>query len=479
MQYRDTIKLRFGHNLVVGNTPDVVALDNLGKILEKESHLKVESFGLFETATPNYTTYYPDVTAEDLKPKDSDFITPTYRALSEVVVHRKWNPVDFSVGGILKKSMNLLIGQSVYADHETALGNAMGAIMGASWQEAYTAEGVKVPAGINTQLKIDGKSNPRIARGILMDPPSIHSSSVTVEFLWKKSHDALDEREFFNKLGSFDKDGQLIRRIATKINRYHEISLVGHGADPFAQKVDENGKIVNPTYAGISNNSEAKKSQKIFFFDFKSEILQNSEDTIPDESNTSEDQVENTENDNTQNNPNMEFLKLIATMLSLADTATEQEVETKLKEVIAANTKATSDVTSLTTEKDALKTAKTTLETFQNTVLEKKRGEVLRLYKLTVKTPVDAIVNSITAMSDLATLEAFEEQYRQQADSIAPLTCKSCGSKDVNRASASQEEDKHTSSNSEDTDEPEDLKETAARLKERALRPTVASQMHS
>ena len=89
---------------------------------------------------------------------------------------------------VLKKSMQMLIGQTINIDHEIAVGNAIGAVSEVFWQPAYkTKSGIEVPAGINAVLKIDGKSNPRIARGVMMDPPSIHSNSVTVRFKWEPS----------------------------------------------------------------------------------------------------------------------------------------------------------------------------------------------------------------------------------------------------------------------------------------------------
>lgn len=109
-------------------------------------------------------------------------------------------PTDFSKNGVLKASMKLMLGQTVNCDHETSIGNAIGSVSQVMWQEGYTDGKFKIPAGINGVLKIDGKSNPRIARGILMEPPSIHSNSVTVQFRWDKSHPELDNNEFWENL---------------------------------------------------------------------------------------------------------------------------------------------------------------------------------------------------------------------------------------------------------------------------------------
>jgi hypothetical protein len=102
-----TIKLAFGCNLIMGNAPDKITLDKLHEKLVADPQA-VESFGLFDSNTSNYNTYYPDVTAEDLAPKENEFIQPVFRALSEVVVHKDINPVDFSRNKVLHKSLGLL-----------------------------------------------------------------------------------------------------------------------------------------------------------------------------------------------------------------------------------------------------------------------------------------------------------------------------------------------------------------------------------
>ena len=268
-----TLRLHSGHSVVVSHIPDKVQLETLGKIASNEKRANA-SFGLFDTATPNYQTYYPDVTADDIKPNDDQYIKPVYRLLSAVVVHKNSNPIDFSKPGVLKASMPLLLGQTVYPDHEPSIGNALGVVSEVSWQDGYELEGVQVPAGIIGTLKIDAKSHPAVARNIMMDPPAIHSNSVTVQFNWEPSHPEMETDDFWDKLGSYDQEGQLIRRIVTKVLRYTETSLVPHGADPFAKILDDNGNMVLPKYAeSVYNLSERtpqdKRKRVMFFMDFK------------------------------------------------------------------------------------------------------------------------------------------------------------------------------------------------------------------
>lgn len=233
--YEGTIKLYSHRNMITGN-----------ELVDKEyvpQPKDIAKLGLFDSSSPNYVTFTPGVTAESFTPKEEDFINPTYRLLSKSVLPRGGNPIDFTYGDVLKESMHLLVGQTIYPDHEGFVGNGLGVISAVEWQESYTFNGKKIPAGINGTLKIDAVANPRIARQILMRPPAIHSSSVTVNFGWKKSHSLSDE-EFNNRLGTIAEDGKLVSKVVTNIRNYYENSLVPHGADVFAKQLDENGKPI-------------------------------------------------------------------------------------------------------------------------------------------------------------------------------------------------------------------------------------------
>lgn len=447
MPWLETIKLSFGNVLIIGHAPQALTAQRVSeKILKEAEQLEVESFGFFDSNTANYNTYYPDVTEEDLKPKDNEFIYPVFRSLSEVVVHKEWNPVDFSRNGVLRKSLSLLKGSTVNVDHETSVGNAMGAVVDTFWQEAYKAKnGVQVPAGINSKFKLDGKSHPRVARAIMMDPPAIHSTSVTVQFNWEKSHASMTQEEFFRGLGTFDKDGKLITRVATEVKRYHEISLVGHGADPYAQLINDKGEITNPTWGDISYNSAnpgKPKATKFFMFDFKTDLVSNSENpTIPAPSNN---------NDN--NKPGMkELLLQFAAIVGIAtlnenDEQATAEVLAGITSLVNEKTRLTGELTTANTEVSRLKPlAEAAGDSVSLTAQVKEftdafRAEVTRNYSVIAKgSPVEAVTKLIEK-ADYATLKALNEQYKVQLESDFKLSCKECGSENVSRASAQASE---------------------------------------
>lgn len=224
----------------------------IGNYLSDESYkpkpTDISKFGLFDSSAPNYVSFDPSVTKEDFSPKDEDFIYPEFRLLSETTVRATFSPIDFSKNGVLKASMDLLEGTPIFPDHEPSVGNSLGIIHSLYWQEAYVLDGLQIPAGINARLKLDGKANPRIARLLLMKPPAINSTSVSVSYSWEKSHKDMDDNTFWSMFGKTGPDGELVRKVVNRIVAYPEVSLVSLGADRFAQKIND-GKIVNPNKA--------------------------------------------------------------------------------------------------------------------------------------------------------------------------------------------------------------------------------------
>lgn len=451
--FYDTAMFFGGHALILGHKPEKLTMENINSKLESEPQ-ETSQFGLFDRSTPNYTTYYPEVTAEDLNPSEDEFIEPVFRMLSNITVNARHNPIYFPAD-VLKQNMYKMIGQTVNIDHETAVGNAIGSVKAVEWQNAYTANGVKVPAGFNATIKIDGKSNPRIARGILMDPPSIHSNSVTVTFAWKPSHPKMPEDEFRNKLGTFGEDGKLVQRVVTDIQNYHETSLVSHGADPFAQLIKD-GKIVNPSYAGTryplsDQDIEKSKSSNYYSWDWKS--FNSNEITIPE--------TINNNNDN-QNSENMkELLTFLEKFLGMeADSLTEENYEATIGEIDFAALKAKAEkdpepVKVLDLEGiEAIETEITQLrdkmagvpENLSEQLALAKTGEIAvtslraetkRLYGLNVEAgKEDATILAMIESADYKTLVSLHKQYDELTEGKFGFVCNDCNSHNVTRASA-------------------------------------------
>lgn len=459
-----------GHTIMAGFLPTGVEPQTFSENFYKWNHVSkesVEKLGLFGSDI-DYNTYYPNLTKEDLTPNADEFIEPVFRLLSATIVSKNWNPTDFSQPGVLKASMRMLLGQTVNCDHSTDIGNAIGSVSQVMWQEGYKDGNFMIPAGINGVLKIDGKANPRIARGILMDPPSIHSNSVTVQFKWDKSHPGMDDRDFWDKLGTYDEKGNMVRKVVTEVVRYLETSLVSHGADSFAQKIGEDGKIINPEFAKRTWTSFAEyqeDTKKAYYFtDFKEDINSYQENNDTPQNNINQN---NPLNNNTMNKELKEFLEKLFgdNLLSLAE---GQEVSTELalsavQSLVNGKKTLEANITNLTTEKNQLskqitqKDAEianlTAMATVGKNHIASLREEVVGNYKKLKGDKADeTIVTMLNAeTTGLQTLISLNKDYKAQLEEKFPLTCSKCGSHDVTRSSSVVEDSKKddTTSNSE------------------------------
>lgn len=474
-EHLDSLTIGSGHSIMAGYIPPSIPVTEFSEKFyqwAKTNPDSISQFG-FWGGEIDYNTYYPNLSAEELTPKDEEFIEPMFRLLSATIVSKNWNPTDFSKNGVLKASMNMLLGQTVNCDHETNIGNAIGAVSKVVWQDAYKDGNFTIPAGINGILKIDGKANPRIARGILMEPPSIHSNSVTVQFKWDKSHPELEDNEFYRKLGTYDSKGQMVRRMVTEVVRYLETSLVSHGADSFAQKIGDDGKIINPDFAKRTWSSYEEyrddKSKMFFFSDYKNNL-----DSLQETNNTQSNIINNQEdlslinNNNNQMNELELFIEAITAsgMLQLAE-GTEKNTEnvtSALKAVIA-------DRDQLKTQKETLESDKASL-TDQITNLNAEianlkematvgknhiaslRESVVANYKKLKGDQVDetivTMINSET--TGMATLISLNKEYQTQLEEKFPLTCAKCGSHEVSRASSAPSPDTTTQNKENDSD---------------------------
>ena len=469
-EHMESMIIGSGHTIMAGFLPKGVEPQTFSENFYKWNHVSqesVEKLGLFGSDI-DYNTYYPGLTKEDLTPNSDEFIEPVFRLLSSTIVSKNWNPTDFGQPGVLKASMKLLLGQTVNCDHSTDIGNAIGSVSQVMWQEAYKDGNFVIPAGINGVLKIDGKANPRIARGILMDPPSIHSNSVTVQFKWDKSHPGMDDRDFWNKLGTYDEKGNMIRKVVTEVVRYLETSLVSHGADSFAQKIGEDGKIINPEFAKRTWTSfeeyQEDTNKAYYFTDFKDDYKSFQESNDTPENNINPLNTNKKESTMTL----AEFLESLYgdNMLSLAE-GQEKTAEVALqmvKDLVHGKNDLQAKVDNLTTEKNTLAeqvsnkeaeianlTAMATVG--KNHIASLRETTVANYKKLKGDAADETIITMLNAeTTGLQTLISLNKDYQAQLEEKFPLTCSHCGSHDISRGSSVQEPDKkdpNTTHNSE------------------------------
>lgn len=445
----------FGHSLISNNFPKGVPLARLDELYNPDT-IDIGRFGLFEVSSPNFNTYFPDVSAEDLQPKDEDFVYPIYRALSAAIIN-KYGPIDFGAKkDVLRNSMNKLIGQSVYNNHEAISGNELGVVKEVEWQNARKTKGVTIPAGFNARLMIDGKSNPKIARGAMMSPPAIHSTSVTVEFGWVPSHPKMERDEFFSKLGTLDEKGKLIKRNVDDVKAYYEISFVPHGADRYAQKVDKDGNINNPQHAADTQRFTLEDFKEMpHYWDFK-DIKYYQVEGFKREPETSISTNSNKPNNNSNNSNKMDeqLLQFFRSTLGLADDATEEAILAKLQEQLPSLLEAQVNLETANAELQGMKDKypegteilskedKDKLEKFDSvnaiatSALKSTREECEKLYKISCNNEVDAGILKLISESNWDTLLSLNKQYKKTTEEKFTASCNECGSTDITRASS-------------------------------------------
>lgn len=454
-EYDGSIRLGAAHSLITGHGPRLAIMEKEAIERKKE----IANLGLFEYSSPNFNTYYPEATESDLKPNEAEFIRPVYRALSEVVVRKNIDPLDFSKDNVLKASMSLLEAQTVYTNHDAFIGNEIGVVSKVFWDEGHTSNGIKIPAGINAEFLIDGKAHPNLARKILMDPPAVHSNSVTVTFKWTPSHPKMDISEFRGKVGTYDDKGQLIRRIVTEITAFYETSLVSHGADPFAKQIRD-GKIVSPEFskARDSFSEQIPESKQYFMFSYKDSL---SEITIPKILNNNE---TGTEDENkTQQKMKKETIILLAALLGFEISAeqlamTEEEFQEAfdMESFEAEIAKSQPDllaqagtIETLTAEKETaeaeverLTAENATLSSSSDEITQMKAdllADVKRLYETTSGKKATDALSATFQKSDYAVLKSYKELYEAQLEEKYPNKCGNCGSTQLSRGSANEE----------------------------------------
>jgi hypothetical protein len=483
-EHLDSMVIGQGHTIMAGYIPEAVGAKAFSENYYKWKNPTPDSIAQFGFwgGDIDYNTYYPNLDKSELTPKDEEFIEPMFRLLSETIVSKNWNPTDFGQNGVLKASMKMLLGQTVNCDHETNIGNAIGAVSQVMWQESYKDGHFTIPAGINGILKIDGKANPRIARGILMEPPSIHSNSVTVQFKWDKSHPQMEDNEFYQKLGTYDSKGVMIRRIVTEIVRYLETSLVSHGADSFAQKIGSDGKIINPTFAKRTWASYEEyrddKSKQYFFTDYKSDLSSFQENDTRDSFN------DNDAKDNHSNENNMnELEKFLESLFGDNMLTLEEGKEMNQETVVACIQNLVSSRNTLQTSVDNLTTEKTSLTeqisnlnaevanlkematVGKNHIASLRENAVETYKKLMGENADETIVTMLNAeTTGITTLVSLTKDYQARLEEKFPLTCSKCGSKDVNRASSIAEDDTEGKTGTEDTTQNQEPSSTSSVL---------------
>lgn len=342
-----------------------------------------------------------------------------FRALSKTLIEGYW--LDFSEGDVLKNSTAKLKGQTIYPNHWHDVNQWLGVIPYSYWEEAT------VP-GINVILKIDKLENPKIAQGLSMKPPAIHSGSVDVWFKYERSHPNLEG--FFWKLGE-KVDGSIVRFIIKTITKYGEYSLVYQGGDKlakqkklsiegvdFSENEDEdiNNNLSPNRCKGDMQMLKVKKSQAEKLGLSPAEIGFRDKD---EEVNVS------------QENLDSMFEKASEQLARLQEG--KKNLETVLKDALGKSDLKDVDIKA---ELEQLSANAKNGESF----LSETRKNALRYFDISEGKDTKSPVRSSIEKADLETAMEFLAVYHKKAEGKIPLTCKNCGSNDIDRGSATLED---------------------------------------
>ncbi len=358
------------------------------------------------------------VSLPESSPNESDFTFATFRALSATILADR--PIDFTNQKILKDATPKLNGQTVFKDHNTSVNNWVGRVESSFWDE----ETPDIPVGINAILKLDTIKDPMTVRGVLQG--AIHSASVTVSFEWKPSHPKLmDAGSFFDHLGE-EIDGELVRIIVTKIDKFWEISLVWQGADEFAKQIGEDGKPVQQSHgleahlgsiaAGASHPDQTLNQTQEKNMDPVRKLLK---DTFG---------VEITEKN---------FSEQLAVYLEAQNKAALSKQQTEMDTVSAKLTEAATKLAALEVTLKELE-PKAALGT---KYLDDERKEAVRLYRLAKGEQISDAILKTLEKADLEIAQAFKQEFKKEAEAKFPARCGRCGSTQVSRQSSQENSD--------------------------------------
>lgn len=366
---------------------------------------------------------------------ESDFVFVTYRAISATTLADR--PIDFSNDKMLKRSVAKLKGQTVFKDHETSVDNWVGRVDSTLWDEDTKG----LPPGINAVLKLDTVKDPMTVRGVLQG--AIHSASVTVSFEWKPSHPKLmDEGSFFDFLGD-EVDGEMVRVVVTKIEKYWEISLVWQGADEFAKQIGVDGRPVH----------QSVQDENLMASQFGCCPI-NQEEKQED---------------------HMEKLNAL-----LKETFGIEVTEKNFKEVLQKhinalteklNSKASEEISKLVSQLNEANDKLAKLESdfsdlkpqaeLGSKYLEDERAETIRLYKLAKDNTTSEAILKTLEKADLETVQAFKKEFTAEVESKFPSKCKRCGSTEISRQSSAEQNE-----SGQDQSQTKLNQETASRVKD-------------
>ena len=352
--------------------------------------------------------------ADGVDPAENDFIFATFRALSATVLADR--PIDFTDEKMLKASVSKLNGQTVFKDHNTSVNNWVGRVESSHWDDTTAG----FPSGINAILKLDTVKDPMTVRGVHQG--AIHSASGTVSFEWKPSHPALMETgTFFDHLGE-EIEGETVRILVTKIDKFWEISLVWQGADEFAKQIGEDGRPVQQSQHLQTIAAQASIPEK---------IIKNNEELAMHPLNKLLKEIFGL--DVTENN----FTEILNQYFETKSKVLLQKIQQEAASLQSQIEQGQHRVTELESKMRDLEPQ----ATLGRQYLEDERKESIRLYRLAKGDAVSEAILKTLEKADLDIAQAFKQEFQKEVETKYPNRCAKCGGTDIRRQSSQMPQD--------------------------------------
>ena len=392
------------------------------------------------------------------KSEDENFVYVPVRALSACIVGgNSWKASDFSTPGVLKKSLALLKNKPVFTNHNLwDVNSTVGVIVATQYGAAYKMDdGTEVPEGIDCLIRVSKKNNPKIADGLMADPPEFQSFSVSVLYKYKPSHSFTDgegnedEYKFDRMIGQMI-DGQMVRRIATEIVDYIELSLVSIGADPFAKIKTAEGKIISVDRGAVTSCSADfnETDQVVALYKESGQIFFSGNDQTPLHLTRFSAVPATDPNDDamlkahfaqllgvTENEVTPELLSqysIVKTSDLQTLTANGERIETLTAEVATEKNKVVALNSKITTLEATIAANKTKLADFERVrteTLQARKGAILSAYLKVSNNTGEEAFRQVLESADESALDKFEKDYKIAGlEKFGKPKCNSCGS---------------------------------------------------
>ena len=355
---------------------------------------------------------------EELIPKETDYVSAKFRAISAAYLGPGGYYLDFSRPGVLQQALPMFLDQErggtrstvlkVHRNHSDRVEDIVGFVEAAWWDESG-----QFPApGINVDNRIDWKIAPNEVRALLSTPPLIDSVSLDVAFSFEQSHPDMDFWTFWELLGR-EVDGEVVRLIVTEIHDIAHIALVWSGGDPNAKQIKEElNATLQEDFWGVDRQAYARKLG-----------IDTGNGTFGKHSYH---KPKNMEGDNM--GLQIQNVQAFQETLNLETISSESDLLDAVRALVEANHALQEKIR----EQEALVEA-------GKIFLEDMRQETLRMARILQDGELEPERETLIMQAELSTLKLLHRDYQKQLEKMFPEKCADCGSTNIARRSSLEE----------------------------------------